>query len=166
MDMVGYLNTAQESVRSLKETRLAALRPVGEFFDYQRVSKPRDTSEYMRRAGYNVRYFSANYAVIVALLAVYSLITNPLLLIALGFLIGGFLGISRFVPEPIEFNGKVITPQNLYTGLFIIGIPLLWIAAPLSTVFWLIGSSGCVIGAHAGFLEPPVESEYEGIETV
>lgn len=33
---------------------------------------------------------------IVALLAVYSLITNPLLLIALGFLIGGFLGISRF----------------------------------------------------------------------
>lgn len=54
MDMVGYLNTAQESVRSLKETRLAALRPVGEFFDYQRVSKPRDTSEYMRRAGYNV----------------------------------------------------------------------------------------------------------------
>jgi len=42
------------------------------------------------------RYFSANYAIVVALLGVYSLITNPLLLVALGFLIGGFLAISRF----------------------------------------------------------------------
>lgn len=25
------------------------------------------------------------------------------------------------VPEPIEFNGKTITPQNLYTTLFVIG---------------------------------------------
>lgn len=30
----------------------------------------------------------------------------------------------NLVPEPIEFNGKVITPQNLYTGLFIIGMLL------------------------------------------
>ncbi len=42
------------------------------------------------------RYYSANYAVVVALLAVYSLISNPLLLLSLGFLIGGFLAISRF----------------------------------------------------------------------
>jgi hypothetical protein len=42
------------------------------------------------------RYFSANYAIVVALLGVYSLLTNPLLLVALGFLIGGFLAISRF----------------------------------------------------------------------
>jgi hypothetical protein len=42
------------------------------------------------------RYFSANYAIVVALLGVYSLLTNPLLLIALGFLIGGFLAIGRF----------------------------------------------------------------------
>lgn len=54
MDMVGYLSTAQEQVRALKETRLAALRPLGEFFDWQRVSRPRDTGDYMKRAGYNV----------------------------------------------------------------------------------------------------------------
>lgn len=122
------------------------------------------------------RYFSANYAIVVALLGVYSLLTNPLLLVALGFLIGGFLAIGRFgmshislkllrrtllsaiVTEPIEFGGKTITPQNLYMGLFIIGIPLLWFAAPISTFFWLVGSSGCVIGAHAGLMEPGVES--------
>jgi hypothetical protein len=31
------------------------------------------------------------------------------------------LAIGRFVPEPIEFAGKTITPQNLYIGLFVIG---------------------------------------------
>jgi hypothetical protein len=69
----------------------------------------------MKRASYNMsvqfpleerelissRYFSANYAVVVALLGVYSLLTNLLLLIAMGFLIGGFLAISRFGTSPL-----------------------------------------------------------------
>lgn len=40
----------------------------------------------------------------------------------------------------------------------LLGIPLLWFAAPISTFFWLVGSSGCVIGAHAGLMEPGIES--------
>ena len=39
-----------------------------------------------------------------------------------------------------------------------IGLPLLWWSAPLSTFFWLVGSSGCLVGAHAGLLEPGVEA--------
>ncbi|ODN82923.1 hypothetical protein L202_01171 [Cryptococcus amylolentus CBS 6039] len=163
MDVLSHVNNLQNYAQSLKSTQI---RHPGEFFDYQRVSRPKDTQEYLKRASYNVRYFSANYAIVISLLAVYSLITNPLLLISLGFLIGGFLAINRFVPEPIEFNGKTITPQNLYVGLFVIGIPLLWFAAPISTFFWLVGSSGCLVGAHAGLLEPGVESEYAGLDAV
>lgn len=51
----------------------------------------------------------------------YSLISNILLLFSMAFLIGGFLAIGRFVPEPLEIAGKTITPQNLYIGLFVIG---------------------------------------------
>ncbi|CAK9786053.1 unnamed protein product [Cutaneotrichosporon oleaginosum] len=166
MDMVGYLNTAQDTVRNLRETRLGQLRHPAEFFDYQRVSRPKDMGEYMKRAGYNIRYFSANYAIIVALLSVYSLLSSPLLLIALVFLIGGFIGINRFFSEPFEFQGRTITPQNLYIGLFLIGIPLLLLGGPISAFFWIVGASGVIVGAHAGLLEPGVESEYEGIETV
>lgn len=42
------------------------------------------------------RYFSANYAIVICLLGVYSLLTNMLLLFAMGFMIGGFLAIGRF----------------------------------------------------------------------
>ncbi|EIW69935.1 hypothetical protein M231_02071 [Tremella mesenterica] len=166
MEVAQHINNIQNYARSLKDTRLSSLKHPAEFFDYQRVSRPKDQSELMKRWGYNLRYFSANYAVCVALLGAYALISNPLLLLALGFLIGGFVAISRYATEPIEISGKVITPQNLYMGLFIIGLPLLWFAAPISTFFWLVGSSGCIVGAHAALMEPGVESEYEGLETV
>lgn len=54
MDMVNYISSAQQHVQNLKNTRLAALRPLGEFFDWQRISRPADMSEYMKRAGYNM----------------------------------------------------------------------------------------------------------------
>lgn len=151
------------------------------------------------------RYYSANYAVVVALLAVYSLISNPLLLLSLGFLIGGFLAISRFgtssfqivvssaagfacsslgtdyqltiywqsrspsrspaKSSPLGTSTSLSSSSVSVLGLFPnlhadrrTGLPLLWFAAPLSTFFWLVGSSGCLVGAHAGLMEPGVES--------
>ncbi|GMK54723.1 hypothetical protein CspeluHIS016_0113090 [Cutaneotrichosporon spelunceum] len=166
MDTVGYLTSVQDTMQNLRQTRLGQLRHPGEFFDYQRVSRPSDTGAYMKRAGYNIRYFSANYAIIVALCTVYALITSPVLLIGLVFLIGGFIGVSRFVTEPFEFQGRTITPQNLYFGVFVLGILLLLFGSPFSAFFWVVGASGVIIGAHAGLLEPGVESEYEGVETV
>jgi hypothetical protein len=107
-------------------------------------------------------------------------LTNPLLLIALGLLIGGFAAINKFAPEPMQVGEHVVTQKSLYTAyvrrvarpatpppcrrlaqrvesdfafaspiapsLFVIGIPLLWFSAPLSTFFWLVGSSIFLIG--------------------
>lgn len=39
---------------------------------------------------------TGNYGLIIAVLAVYALISNPLLLIALGFLVGGFAVINKW----------------------------------------------------------------------
>lgn len=158
--------TVPERIRSMREGRLSSLRPLGEFFDHQRISRPQDTNEAFQRITYNTRHFSGNYAVVVVLLAVYGMITNTTLVFAIIFLVAGFYAINRFAPEPMQVGEHVITQKSLYTGLFVIGIPLLWFASPFGFMFWLVGSSAFLILSHAAFIEPPVSSEYTGVETV
>lgn len=93
-------------------------------------------------------------------------LTSPLLLIAVGFLVGGFAAINKFAPEPMQVGEHVVTQKSLYTILFCIGIPLLWIASPFALAIWLVGSSAVIVLAHAVFIEPPVSSEYSAVEQV
>ncbi|KIM91921.1 hypothetical protein PILCRDRAFT_809913 [Piloderma croceum F 1598] len=152
------------TLKSFRETRLSALRPPSEFFDYQRISRPADLNQATSRITYNTKYFSGNYGLIVAVLAVYALITSPLLLISLGFLVGGFAAINRFAPEPMQVGDHVITQKSLYTALFVIGLPLLWWSSPIGTFFWLVGASSVLILGHATVIEPGIESEYATVQ--
>ncbi|KDQ57827.1 hypothetical protein JAAARDRAFT_35520 [Jaapia argillacea MUCL 33604] len=161
-----HLIRISDTVKSFRESRLSALRSPAEFFDYNRVSRPADFTQATTRVTYNARYFSGNYGAIVAVLAVYALLSNPLLLISLGFLVGGFTAINKWAPEPMQVGEHVVTQKSLYTGLFVIGLPLLWWSSPLGTFFWLVGASGFLILGHASLMEPGVESEYSGIQEV
>jgi len=152
------------TVKSFRETRLSALRPPNEFFDHNRISRPADFNQAVTRISYNTRYFSGNYGLIVGVLAVYALVTNPLLLLSLGFLIGGFAAINKWAPEPMQVGEHVVTQKSLYTGLFVLGIPLLFLSSPLGTFFWLVGASGVVILGHATMIEPGIESEYTSVQ--
>ncbi|KAM5532853.1 hypothetical protein V8D89_013494 [Ganoderma adspersum] len=153
-----------DSIKSLRETRFSALRAPTEFFDFNRVSRPADLNQATHRISYNTRYFSGNYGLIVASLAVYALLTNVLLIFAVLFLVGGFAAINRFAPDPIQVGEHVITQKSLYTGLFVIGIPLLWVSSPFSTFFWLVGASAILILGHAMIMEPGIESEYAQVQ--
>lgn len=154
-------------LRDFRQTRLSAIRPVQEFFDVQKVSRPQDLNDATRRISHNTRHFGGNYSLVVALVSVYALITNPLLIIAIGFLFGGFVGINKFVPEPsVSGDSGPVTQKQAYTVLFVVGIPLLWLASPVSTIAYVVGLSAIVILGHASMLEPGVESEYGNIETV
>ncbi|KAK7472700.1 Prenylated Rab acceptor 1 [Stygiomarasmius scandens] len=153
-----------DTIKSFRETKLASIRSPAEFFDYHRFSRPADFNQATQRMTYNTRYFSGNYVLIIALLAVYAILSRPVLLIALIFLVGGFAAINRFAPESVEMGGRVITQKHLYTGLFVIGIPLLWVASPFSAFFWLVGASGVVILGHASLIEPGIESEYATVQ--
>jgi len=150
--------------KSFRETRLSGLRPPTEFFDYQRVSRPADFNEATTRISYNTRYFSGNYGLIVAALAVYAVLTNFWLLFSLAFLVGGFVLVNKYAPEATQFGDQTITQKHLYTGLFVIGIPLLWWASPFLTFFWIVGASSILIFGHASLMEPGVESEYAAIQ--
>lgn len=43
---------------------------------------------------------------------------------------------------------------------------MLFIASPLSVLFWLVASSAMLILFHAMLMEPGLESEYGEVETV
>jgi PRA1 family protein len=64
----------------------------------------------------------------------------------------------------MQVGDHVVTQKSLYTGLFVIGLPLLWWSSPLGTFFWLVGASGVLIFAHASMIEPGVESEYAAVQ--
>ncbi|KAG1776930.1 prenylated rab acceptor PRA1 [Suillus placidus] len=153
-----------DALKSFRETRLSTLRTPAEFFDVHRISRPADFNTAVSRLTYNTRYFSGNYTLIVAALAVYSIIASPLLLLSLIFLFGGFAVINRFGATSLSLYGQFVSQKSLYTGLFVIGIPLLWFSSPFMTLFWLIGASAFLILTHACLIEPGVESEYANIE--
>lgn len=158
------LMKATDALKSLKETRLSGLRAPMEFFDFHRISRPAGLDEAVQRISYNTRYFSGNYGLIVAVLAVYAIIVNPLLLISLAFLTLGFIAINKFGADPMQVGDHVVTQKSLYTVLFVVGIPMLWLSSPLGTFFWLVGASSVLILGHATVMELGVESEYGTVQ--
>ncbi|KAI9893994.1 MAG: hypothetical protein M1814_004764 [Vezdaea aestivalis] len=71
-------------------SRFANLKPLSEFLDIKRVSKPANLAEVQSRINHNLSYFSSNYFGVFLLLSVYSLVTHFFLLCLLVFGIAGW----------------------------------------------------------------------------
>lgn len=143
------------------QSTISKLRPPQEFFDFRRVSKPANFGEVQQRVGFNLGYFSANYITIVLALSVYALVTNFLLLFVTVFVLGGIYGINKLNGEDLVLPVGRFNTSQLYTGLLIVAIPLGFLASPISTMMWLIGSSAVTVGAHASLMEKPIETVFE-----
>lgn len=152
-----------QSLRSASvSSRFANLRPISEFLDIKRVSKPQNFAEAQSRVNYNLGHFSSNYAVIFVMLCIYALLTNPWLLFDLVFVIVGMYLIGKLNGQDLEIGQTRITTSQLYTGLYVIAIPVGLISSPITTVMWLIGASGVVILGHAAMLDKPLEEAFSG----
>lgn len=145
---------------SLQNT-ISKVRPPQEFLDYRRLSKPANFGEIQSRVGYNLGYFQANYIAIVSLLSVYALVTNLLLLFVILFVCGGIFGISKLDGNDLVLPVGRFTSSQLYTGLLVVAVPLGFLASPISTMMWLIGSSAVSVLTHASFMEKPIETVFE-----
>ena len=155
------LNGFTESVRSQSlGTRFANLKPVSEFCDLKRLSKPSGFAEVQTRVNYNLGYFSSNYAVVALMLGVYSLLTNPPLLFDIIFVSVGLFVIRRLDGRDLELGFTRLTTSQLYTGLLVIGVPVFLWASPLATLLWLIGANGVAILGHAAFMDKPIDAAF------
>jgi hypothetical protein len=125
--------------------RFSNLRPISEFFDFKRLSKPANFGEVQSRVNYNLSHFSSNYAVVFLMLSVYALLTNWLLLFDIIFVVSGMFCISKLDGRDLEIGTFRATTSQLWTGLLVISIPIGLISSPFSTLLWLIGASGASI---------------------
>lgn len=151
------------SVRSTSlTTRFSNLKPISEFFDFKRLSKPANFNEVQSRVNYNLGYFSSNYAVVFLMLAVYSLLTNWTLLFVIILVVGGMWGIGKLEGGDLQLGFTTVTSSQLYTALLIIAVPMGFIASPFSTILWLMGASGVTILGHASFMDKPIDEAFSG----
>ncbi|KAH7023372.1 prenylated rab acceptor 1 [Ilyonectria destructans] len=142
--------------------RFSNLRPVSEFFDFKRVSKPANFAEAQSRVNYNLSHFSSNYAVVFVMLSIYALLTNWLLMFDIIFVVAGLFVIGRLEGRDLEIGTFRATTSQLYTGIIVISVPLGLIASPFSTLLWLIGASGVTILGHAALMDKPIDEAFSG----
>lgn len=141
-------------------TRFANLRPISEFLDVKRFSKPANFAEAQSRINYNLGYFSTNYLCVFIMLSIYSLITNLTLLFVILLVVGGTYGIGKLEGRDLDVGFLRATTSQLYTALLVVAIPLgLW-ASPFTTVLWLIGATGVTVFGHASFMDKPIENAF------
>lgn len=155
------LGSRFEGVRSQSiSTRFANLKPISEFLDFKRLSKPANFGEVQSRVNYNLSYFSSNYAAVAVMLAIYSLLTNLTLLFDIIFLGVGLFGIKKLEGRDLELGFTRATTSQLYTALLIITVPLFIWASPISTALWLVGATGVTILGHASFMDKPIDTAF------
>lgn len=155
------LGSRFETVRAQSiSSRLSNLKPISEFLDLKRFSKPRDFGEVQSRVNYNLGYFSSNYAAVAAMLSIYSLLTNLTLLFDIVFVCGGLWGIKKLDGRDLELGFARATTSQLYTGLLIVAVPLFIWASPIATALWLVGATGVSILGHASFMDKPIDTAF------
>src|SRR5271163_1422072 len=130
-------------------SRFANLKPISEFLDLKRLSKPANFSEVQTRVNYNLGYFSSNYAAVFVMLSIYSLLTNLLLLFVIILVFGGMWGIGKLGGADLDIGVVRATSSQLYTALVCVSVPMAFWASPIQTALWLIGATGVSVLGHA-----------------
>ncbi|KAL9587365.1 MAG: hypothetical protein Q9212_000292 [Teloschistes hypoglaucus] len=155
------LGSRLEGVRSQSiSTRFANLRPISEFLNLSRLSKPAGFGEVQSRVNYNLAYFSSNYVAVAIMLLIYSLLTNLTLLFDIVFVGLGLFAIKKLDGRDLELGFARATTSQLYTGLFVIAVPLFIWANPIGSALWLVGATGVSILGHASFMDKPIDTAF------
>ncbi|XP_014455996.3 prenylated Rab acceptor protein 1 [Alligator mississippiensis] len=148
--------------------RCGGVRPWPRLLDPRRFAKPRDAAELGRRVTRNAQRFHGNYACVAAALALYCLITSPLLVVALAVFLGACYVLHvRAQQGPLVVLGRELSAGQQYAVAGGVSFPLFWVAGAGSAVFWVLGATLVVIGSHAAFYETePAEGEELQMEPV
>eukprot|EP00095_Tigriopus_kingsejongensis_P005412 maker-scaffold327_size205035-snap-gene-0.11 protein:Tk05412 transcript:maker-scaffold327_size205035-snap-gene-0.11-mRNA-1 annotation:"prenylated rab acceptor protein 1" len=146
------LQLASPVVREWVSKRREEIRPWSLFAQTSNFQTPQSLPKLSKRLYKNVDHFMSNYVLVFLVLFIYCLITSPLLLIVLALAGGGcyFLTLKQRERKLVLGGREIGLPQQ-YGLVGLCAIPLFLIAGAGSVVFWVIGASIVIIGAHASF---------------
>ena len=150
-----------------KDERMKSLRPMGSFLSRDKLSLPAP-SEIVHRVRTNLTYFQTNYFVLFAVLGVYCVLTSPSLIFWLLILGGLWLYALRIRTTPFEIAGRELPTKAVIGFLAALTVFVFWFASIGNTIFWLLGASVCLVGAHSLFYTPVEVDEFgfgEGLPT-
>ncbi|XP_047978067.1 PRA1 family protein G2 [Salvia hispanica] len=134
---------------------LSRCRPWSEFLaTVSALDLPPSLSAASVRFRRNAAYFSPNYAVVVTACAAVSLITTPIALILLGFVLFLWLILHFFREDPLLVGGHHVSDWAVIAGLAMLSILALYITGPLHNLS--IGIiAGLLIAVVHGVLRNP-----------
>ncbi|KAF9409086.1 hypothetical protein BGZ94_002084, partial [Podila epigama] len=115
-------NVGLDFITKFRQQHLSTLRPLPEFLDLKRFSKPANLGQLTARLNYNLPYFKANYGFMFLGITAYSLITNVKLMCSMGIMYAGVHYISKVPPEGAVIGDTTYTPRQLQTGASAVSI--------------------------------------------
>lgn len=142
----------------LKENAAASVReakPWSEVLDRTAMAKPNGMTEATSRMRKNVAYFRVNYGIVGVSTTAVVLLMNPWSIIVLAFLalIWAYSYVVRTTPFVI--NGRELSDREKFMSLCGVSLVVIFFLTSVGSIlFYALGLSMLLIGAHAAFRVP------------
>ncbi|KAK3826463.1 MAG: PRA1 family protein-domain-containing protein [Linnemannia elongata] len=147
-------------IEKFRKERLSSLRPIAEFFDTSRMSKPTGIAQITSRLTRNLPYFQGNYTLMFLGITAYSVVSNGMLMFSVAFAVGGTHLISCVPTEGVVIGKNTYNARQLQTGLVCVSVPLFFFSSTIGTIFYIIGASTVGILGHAAIMEETTENRF------
>ncbi|XP_071958064.1 prenylated Rab acceptor protein 1-like [Antedon mediterranea] len=156
------IQLSNAGVREWVQSRRDTIQPWPKFLNFNKFGKPKDGKDLVKRVVHNITLYQSNYLFVFIGLAIYCLLTTPLLVVALGVLFAAwYLVHSKLGGKKIKVMGHELTMAQQYGLLSTMSLPLFFLAGGTSAIFWVLGASFSFIMLHASLLAIEVAEDEE-----
>ncbi|XP_788641.3 prenylated Rab acceptor protein 1 [Strongylocentrotus purpuratus] len=156
-------SSAREWITKHRQT----VQPWSTFVSTSRFTKPTSVAVAGTRVVKNIEHFQSNYLFVFIILAIYCIMTSPMLIIFLGALFGAFYWINvKNQSRKLKIGSYELTLIQQYGAVAMLSIPLFFLAGAGSAVFWVLGASFFFVMLHAVFYNPQDQLEELQMEEV
>ncbi|KAK7335885.1 hypothetical protein VNO80_27997 [Phaseolus coccineus] len=142
-----FISRAKQRVKE----GLATRRPWKIMFNLHSFALPGGFSDAVRRVRENVGYFQMNYAIVVLVVLLLSLLWHPISLIVFGVLTVLWLVLYFLRDEPLFLFGRMISDRVVLVVMGVLTIALLLLTGAIPNILVALLIGAVLVVAHAAF---------------